>query len=55
MKKKDRVKSIFEIIEYNKVDILIGENTANISFFDLRYIDDIQVKGKAFPIKVYGI
>ena len=38
-----------------KVDILIGENTANISFFDLRYIDDIQVKGKAFPIKVYGI
>jgi adenylate cyclase len=38
-----------------KVNILIGKDTANSCQYDLRYLDDIQVKGKAFPIKVYGI
>jgi adenylate cyclase len=38
-----------------RVDILIGENTANVCSYDLRYINDIQVKGKAFPVRVYGI
>ena len=39
----------------HKVDILIGENTANICNYDLRYINDIHVKGKMLPLKVYGI
>lgn len=39
----------------HKTDILIGENTANVSQLDLTYIDKIYVKGKMFPIKVYGI
>ena len=38
-----------------KVNILIGIDTANSCKYDLRYLNDIQVKGKAFPIKVYGI
>ena len=38
-----------------KVNILIGKDTANSCQYDLKYLDDIQVKGKAFPIKVYGI
>ena len=38
-----------------RTDVLIGENTANSSLHDLSYIDKILVKGKMFPIKVYGI
>lgn len=38
-----------------KTDVLIGESTANSSLHDLSFIDKILVKGKMFPIKVYGI
>ena len=38
-----------------KVNILIGEDTANNCQYDLRYINDIFVKGKISPVKIYGI
>jgi len=38
-----------------KEDILIGENTANVSQYDLRYINDIKVKGKANTVRIYGV
>ena len=38
-----------------KVNILIGEDTANNCQYDLRYVNDIFVKGKISPVKIYGI
>ena len=38
-----------------KETVLIGENTANTTTFDLRYVNDISVKGKLYPLRVYGI
>lgn len=38
-----------------KVDLLISEETAKASEFPLKYINEINVKGKAKSLKVYGI